>query len=144
MNKRQSKKQVRQQAATTELKQTVKELIEARNTIEQVQHDINRFVNQMRVQMLCYKELLNDNYKWREWSKERPTKSGLYIVYTKRGNYGLIRINEKCPQIIFDQHEKQISEAGIYYWRPLAELANWQKMIVDKERLRNDKGSHSK
>lgn len=136
MNKRQSKKQLRQQAAATELKQTVNALIEARNTIGQIQQDINRFVNQMRVQMLCYKELLNDNYKWREWSKERPTKSGLYIVYTKRGNYGLIRINEKCPQLIFDQHEKQISEAGIYYWRPLAELANWQKMIVDKKRVK--------
>ena len=137
MNKRQSKKQVRQQAATTELKQTVKELIEARNTIEQVQHDINRFVNQMRVQMLCYKELLNDSYKWREWAKERPNKSGLYIVYAKGGYYGLIRINEKCPQITFDQHGKQhIDGANIYYWRPLAELANWQKMIVDKEKIK--------
>lgn len=136
MNKRQRNKQARQQAAANEIKQTINALIAARNTIEQTQQDINRFVNQMRVQMLCYKELLNDVYKWREWAKERPTKSGLYIVYAKGGYYGLIRINEKCPQIIFDQHERQhIDEASIYYWRPLAGLQNWQKMIVDKEKL---------
>ena len=89
MNARQKKKraamQAEQQAALDGIKEIVQSTIEAVQGMGHIQIDLQRFVNQQKVTLGAYRDLLKDIYRWQDWRQERPKDSGLYLVYTVRG-----------------------------------------------------------
>ena len=148
MNARQKKKraamQAEQQAALNGIKEIVQSTIEAVQGMGHIQIDLQRFVNQQKVTLGAYRDLLKDIYRWQDWRQERPKDSGLYLVYTVRGIYGMIRLDKAVPNAMFDQCGAMLKAEEITryrneirYWRPFAEIPNWMKNAVDKEAVGN-------
>lgn len=142
MNKRQLEKHLKQLSMLKEVKDTVNAIVDVKQEIERNRYEITRLVNQERAILKSYDDLLKGAFIWRDWRAERPTKSGLYLVYVmqnKKAAYGLIKIDDKYKGVLFDQNGARLNtdERSIKYWRPLAEVAKWQK--VESENRGNKK-----
>lgn len=136
MNRRQRAKQEKRHMELIEAKETLKALEAVKQELERGGLALNMFVNQQRTILHAYEDLLRPFFKWKAWKDERPTAPGLYLVYgpyMAGARYGLIRIMPGNPAIYDQFGSYKASEAHIRYWRPLAEVANWQKEEVKKE-----------
>ena len=86
MNARQKKKraamQAEQQAALDGIKEIVQSTIEAVQGMGHIQFDLQRFVNQQKVTLGAYRDLLKDIYRWHDWRQERDINRKWKILYT--------------------------------------------------------------
>ena len=59
--------QAEQQAALDGIKEIVQSTIEAVQGMGHIQIDLQRFVNQQKVTLGAYRDLLKDIYRWQDW-----------------------------------------------------------------------------